>query len=94
MPDISRLLRLMSLGQPLPAEVDLHTEVDPDSFIQCLCCQKPFKTLRRHLQIEHGMTEDSYRKAFALAASEPLVSASYAAARARHLAAYGRAQRS
>jgi predicted transcriptional regulator len=79
---------LTELGQP-PAEdppaaktpaVSIRASVKPD-YIVCLECGKRQKTLRRHLQSAHGLTPEEYRQGFGLAASYPMVSANYSAAR-------------
>ncbi|MEH6360443.1 MAG: MucR family transcriptional regulator [Amylibacter sp.] len=43
----------------------------------CLCCGKGFKMIKRHLGVEHGLTEGEYRKLFDLPESMPLVAPSY-----------------
>ncbi|MDC0739450.1 MucR family transcriptional regulator [Cognatishimia sp. SS12] len=43
----------------------------------CLCCGRGFTMLKRHLNAEHGLSEDDYRKAFGLPETMPLVAPSY-----------------
>jgi predicted transcriptional regulator len=47
----------------------------------CLEDGKPFKSLRRHLQAEHGMTPAEYRAKWKLPASYPMVHPDYAESR-------------
>ena len=46
--------------QPQTPAVSVRRSVTPD-YIFCLEDGKGFKSLRRHLQSEHGMTPDEYR---------------------------------
>ncbi len=50
----------------------------------CLCCGKGFKMIKRHLGVEHGLTEGEYRKLFDLPESMPLVAPSYSDKKAAH----------
>ena len=50
----------------------------------CLCCGKGFKMIKRHLGVEHGLTEGEYRKLFDLPESMPLVAPSYSDRKAAH----------
>lgn len=49
--------------------------------IVCLECGKSFRTLKRHLQIDHDLTADEYRDRFSLPREYPLVAPDYAEAR-------------
>jgi len=60
--------------------VSVKKSVNPDA-LTCLCCGKPFKSLKRHLQSEHNMTPDDYRAAFGLKADYPIVAPNYSAQR-------------
>ncbi|HMK89736.1 MAG TPA: MucR family transcriptional regulator [Methylocystis sp.] len=60
--------------------VPVKKSVSPDSVI-CLCCGGSFKSLKRHLQAEHGLTPDEYRAAFSLKSDHPIVAPNYAAQR-------------
>ena len=53
-----------------------------DDHIVCLESGKGFRTMRRHLKTEHGITTDEYRQRFALPRNYPLVALAYAEARA------------
>ncbi|MGO9392688.1 MucR family transcriptional regulator [Rhodoblastus sp.] len=60
--------------------VPIKKSVTPDALL-CLCCGKPFKSLKRHLQREHELSPDEYRTAFGLKADYPTVAANYSAQR-------------
>lgn len=49
--------------------------------IVCLECGKSFRTLKRHLQIDHNLTTDDYRERYALPRDYPLVAPDYAETR-------------
>lgn len=59
-------------------------EAVQDDKVVCLCCGQSFTMLKRHLKAEHGLTEDEYRKMFALPASFPLVAPAYSARKAAY----------
>lgn len=52
--------------------VSVKKSITPDALV-CLCCGKQFKSLKRHLQSEHGLSADEYRVAFGLKADYPTV---------------------
>ena len=52
-----------------------------DDHIVCLECGKGFRTMKRHLQTEHGISTDDYRQRFALTRDYPLMAPAYAEAR-------------
>ncbi len=60
--------------------VPVKKSITPDALL-CLCCGKPFKSLKRHLQTEHGLFPDEYRAAFGLKADYPTVAPNYSAQR-------------
>jgi len=60
--------------------VSPRTSVKPDS-ITCLEDGKKFKTLKRHLRTDHGMTPDEYRAKWKLPAEYPMVAPAYAETR-------------
>lgn len=62
--------------------VPLKRSVFNDRII-CLECGKPFRTMKRHLQIDHDLTTDEYRKRYGLPRDYPLVAPEYAEARSR-----------
>ncbi|MCW2286139.1 putative transcriptional regulator [Rhodoblastus acidophilus] len=56
--------------------VSLKKSISPEA-LTCLCCGKPFKSLKRHLQSEHNMSPDEYRAAFGLKPDYPIVAPNY-----------------
>ncbi|MER9074158.1 MucR family transcriptional regulator [Mesorhizobium sp. M0904] len=54
--------------------------VTPD-YIICLEDGKKFKSLKRHLSTDYGLTPDEYRVKWGLPAEYPMVAPNYAAAR-------------
>lgn len=60
-----------------------------DDHIVCLECGKGFKTLKRHLQAEHGITMDDYRQRFGLPRGYALVAPGYAKVRSTLAKAIG-----
>lgn len=59
-------------------------EAVQDDKVVCLCCGQSFTMLKRHLKAEHGLTEDEYRRMFALPASFPLVAPAYSKRKAEY----------
>lgn len=72
---------------PVPA-VPVKRSVAEDH-ITCLEDGKTFKSLKRHLQAEHGMTPDQYRERWGLPRHYPMVAPHYAAARSELARAAG-----
>ena len=60
--------------------VSIRSSVRPD-YIVCLEDGRKFKSLRRHLQNEHGMTPDEYRAKWGLKKDYPMVAPAYSEAR-------------
>ena len=70
-------------GEPGPAQkpaVDPKRSVKGDHIV-CLEDGKHFKSLKRHLMAEHGMTPDEYRAKWNLSSTYPIVAPEYAASR-------------
>jgi len=65
---------------PVPA-VPIDASVGKDA-ITCLDCGKGFKTLKRHLSTEHGLSPADYRDRWQLSKDYPLVAPSYSKRRA------------
>lgn len=65
---------------PTPA-VPIDSSIKKDA-ITCLECGKGFKTLKRHLSTEHGMTPAEYKARWQLSKDYPLVAPSYSKRRA------------
>ena len=76
--------------EPEPQEpaVSVRRSVTPD-YIFCLEDGKGFKSLRRHLGNEHGMTPDEYRAKWGLKKDYPMVAPNYAEARSTLAKALG-----
>jgi len=68
--------------------VSRRASVRPD-YVMCLEDGRTFKTLKRHLAADHGMTPADYRAKWQLPADYPLVAPNYAEAR-RTIARAGR----
>jgi predicted transcriptional regulator len=64
----------------LEPAVPVKKSVSADA-LTCLCCGKPFKSLKRHLQSVHNLSPDEYRAAFGLKADYPIVAPNYSAQR-------------
>lgn len=62
--------------------VPIKKSLTPD-FIISLAAGKKFKSLRRHLSAEHGMTPAEYRAKWGLTDDYPMVASIYAATRSR-----------
>ena len=79
---LSRAPHGQSEPEPEPQQpaVSVRRSVTPD-YIICLEDGKKFKSLRRHLQSDHGMTPDQYRAKWGLKKDYPMVAPSYSEAR-------------
>jgi predicted transcriptional regulator len=60
--------------------VSIRRSVTPDAIV-CLEDGKKFKSLRRHLQSDHGLTPEQYRAKWNLKRDYPMVAPNYAKAR-------------
>jgi predicted transcriptional regulator len=72
---------MASFGKIEPL-VPIERSVFPDRIV-CLECGMPFKMIKRHLQSEHGLTVDGYRRRFNLPPDYPSVATEYLKMRAR-----------
>ena len=85
---IHTALQRVSSGQgpsslePLKPAVAIKKSINPD-FIVCLEDGKKFKSLKRHLRTQYGMTPEQYREKWSLPADYPMVAPNYAAARSQ-----------
>jgi predicted transcriptional regulator len=61
--------------------VSIRRSVKPDHIV-CLEDGQEYKTLKRHLRAQHGMTPDAYRAKWNLKSDYPMVAPQYAAQRA------------
>ena len=66
--------------RPKPA-VPIQQSIARDS-VACLECGKRFRTLKRHLEREHGLSEEDYRARWQLPSSYKLTAPEYAELRA------------
>ena len=64
----------------LTPAVNPKRSVFPDHIV-CLEDGKKFKSLKRHLATDHGLTPDEYRAKWGLPADYPMVAPSYSATR-------------
>jgi predicted transcriptional regulator len=71
-----------SSSEPLKPAVSVKKSINPD-FIICLEDGKKFKSLKRHLRTQYGMTPEQYRDKWSLPADYPMVAPNYAAARSQ-----------
>jgi predicted transcriptional regulator len=83
----SALLRVLSgqgeaASEPLKPAVPVKRSINPD-FIVCLEDGKKFKSLKRHLRTQYGMTPEQYREKWSLPPDYPMVAPNYAAARSQ-----------
>jgi predicted transcriptional regulator len=69
-------------AEPLKPAVPVKRSITPD-FIVCLEDGKKFKSLKRHLRTQYGMTPEQYRDKWSLPADYPMVAPNYAAARSQ-----------
>jgi predicted transcriptional regulator len=61
--------------------------------ITCLECGKSFRSLKRHLSVQHGLTPDAYRMRWGLPSNYPVTSPDYAATRSSIARARGLGKR-
>jgi len=66
---------------PLVPAVPIDASVGEDEIV-CLECGKSFKTLKRHLSSEHGLSPAEYRARWQLSKDYPLVAPNYSKRRA------------
>jgi predicted transcriptional regulator len=71
-----------SSAEPLKPAVPVKRSITPDHIV-CLEDGKKFKSLKRHLRTQYGMTPEQYREKWGLAADYPMVAPNYAAARSQ-----------
>jgi predicted transcriptional regulator len=71
-------------GPAAKPAVPVKRSIHPD-YVVCLEDGKKFKSLKRHLRTQYGMTPEQYREKWGLPHDYPMVAPNYAAARS-HLA--------
>ena len=66
--------------EPLKPAISVKRSITPDHVV-CLEDGKKFKSLKRHLRTQYGMTPEQYREKWNLPPDYPMVAPNYAAAR-------------
>ena len=66
--------------EPLKPAISVKRSITPDHVV-CLEDGKKFKSLKRHLRTQYGMTPEQYREKWSLPPDYPMVAPNYAAAR-------------
>jgi predicted transcriptional regulator len=84
---VGALTRVTTDSSAAPAEavkpaVPIKKSITPD-YIVCLEDGKQFKSLKRHLRTQYGLSPEQYREKWGLAADYPMVAPNYAAARSK-----------
>jgi predicted transcriptional regulator len=69
-------------SEPLRPAVSVKRSITPDHIV-CLEDGKKFKSLKRHLRTQYGMTPEQYREKWSLPPDYPMVAPNYAAARSQ-----------
>jgi predicted transcriptional regulator len=69
-------------AEPLKPAVAVKKSIMPD-YIVCLEDGKKFKSLKRHLRTQYGMTPEQYREKWGLPPDYPMVAPNYAQARSK-----------
>jgi predicted transcriptional regulator len=69
-------------SEPLRPAVSVKKSITPEHIV-CLEDGKKFKSLKRHLRTQYGMTPEQYRDKWGLPADYPMVAPNYAAARSQ-----------
>lgn len=67
---------------PAKPAVSVKKSMTPE-YLVCLEDGKRFKSLKRHLRTQYGMTPEQYREKWGLPADYPMVAPNYAVARSR-----------
>ena len=81
------LTRVSASGTDTPPEpakpaVSVKKSMTPD-YLVCLEDGKRFKSLKRHLRTQYGMSPEQYREKWGLPADYPMVAPNYAVARSQ-----------
>jgi predicted transcriptional regulator len=69
-------------NEPLRPAVSVKKSITPEHIV-CLEDGKKFKSLKRHLRTQYGMTPEQYREKWGLPADYPMVAPNYAEARSQ-----------
>jgi predicted transcriptional regulator len=68
--------------EPLKPAISVKRSITPEHIV-CLEDGKKFKSLKRHLRTQYGMTPEQYRDKWGLPPDYPMVAPNYAAARSQ-----------
>jgi len=71
-----------SVSEPLRPAISVKKSITPE-YIVCLEDGKKFKSLKRHLRTQYGMTPEQYREKWNLPPDYPMVAPTYAEARSQ-----------
>jgi predicted transcriptional regulator len=71
-----------SPAEPLRPAVSVKKSITPEHIV-CLEDGKKFKSLKRHLRTQYGMTPEQYRDKWSLPPDYPMVAPNYAMARSQ-----------
>ncbi len=80
-------------SEPLKPAVSVKKSITPEHLV-CLEDGKKFKSLKRHLRTQYGMTPEQYREKWNLPNDYPMVAPNYAAARSQLAKQMGLGQQS
>jgi predicted transcriptional regulator len=69
-------------AEPLKPAVSVKRSITPE-YLVCLEDGKKFKSLKRHLRTQYGLTPEKYREKWGLPSDYPMVAPNYAAARSQ-----------
>jgi predicted transcriptional regulator len=81
---VYKTLSTVTLDAQAPVKVEPAVPIKSSVFLDhlvCLECGGQFKTLRRHLNAEHGLTPETYRSKFGLPVTYPVIAPDYAKTR-------------
>ena len=67
-------------AEPLKPAVPIKRSITPD-YLVCLEDGKKFKSLKRHLRTQYGLSPEEYREKWGLPSDYPMVAPNYAKAR-------------
>lgn len=79
---LERVAAPVAAAPDLSPAVPVKKSVQPDA-LTCLECGARQKTLKRHLQLAHGLTPDAYRARWGLGSDYPMVAPDYAERRSQ-----------
>ena len=74
--------RVETSAEPAKPAVSVKKSMTPD-YLVCLEDGKRFKSLKRHLRTQYGMTPEQYRDKWGLPPDYPMVAPNYAVARSQ-----------